>query len=114
MTLLLLPFTSPFHCQWARDFVGRLMADPAFVQKMAVESAIAACSSLYYEYRARGDKFKDELDLVLINTIGMAAATSAIVWMVAPTRSYGTVHKFPWQQVSLLHVCVLVDVRWLI
>ncbi|GLC55983.1 hypothetical protein PLESTB_001051700 [Pleodorina starrii] len=83
---------------WARDFVGRLMADPAFVQKMVIESAIAACSSLYYEYRVRGDRFKDELDLVLINTIGMAAATSATVWMVAPTRSYGTVHKFPWQQ----------------
>ncbi|EFJ43257.1 hypothetical protein VOLCADRAFT_106890 [Volvox carteri f. nagariensis] len=83
---------------WARDFVGRLMADPAFVQKMVIESVIAACSSLYYEYRVRGDKFKDELDMVLINTIGMAAATSATVWMVAPTRSYGTVHKFPWQQ----------------
>ncbi|GIL62854.1 hypothetical protein Vafri_17075 [Volvox africanus] len=83
---------------WARDFVGRLMADPAFMQKMVIESTIAACSSLYYEYRARGDRFKDELDLVLINTIGMAAATSATVWMVAPTRSYGTVHKFPWQQ----------------
>lgn len=40
---------------------------------------------------------------VLINTIGMAAATSATVWMVAPTRSYGTVHKFPWQQVSSRH-----------
>ncbi|KAG2496868.1 hypothetical protein HYH03_005269 [Edaphochlamys debaryana] len=83
---------------WARDFVGRLMADPAFVQKMVIESSISAVASLYYEYRARGDRFKDELDLVLINTIGMAAATSATVWMVAPTRSYGSVHKFPWQQ----------------
>ncbi|KXZ54311.1 hypothetical protein GPECTOR_5g396 [Gonium pectorale] len=83
---------------WARDFVGRLMADPAFVQKMVIESTIAAVSSLYYEYRARGERFKDELDLALINTFGMAAATAATVWMVAPTRSYGTVHKFPWQQ----------------
>lgn len=85
--------------QWARDFVGRLMADPAFVQKMVLESTIAACASLWYEYRARGERFKDELDLVLINTMGMAAATGATVWMVAPTRSYGSVHKFPWQQV---------------
>lgn len=83
---------------WARDFVGRLMADPAFVQKMVLESTIAACASLWYEYRARGERFKDELDLVLINTMGMAAATGATVWMVAPTRSYGSVHKFPWQQ----------------
>ncbi|GFR46673.1 hypothetical protein Agub_g8288 [Astrephomene gubernaculifera] len=84
---------------WAREFVGRLMADPAFVQKLFIESFIAAASSLYYEYRARGpERFKEELDLVLINTLGMAAATSATVWMVAPTRSYGNVHKFPWQQ----------------
>jgi len=83
---------------WARDFVGRLMADPAFVQKMVLESTFAAAVSLWYEYRARGDKFKQELDLALINTIGLAAATGATVWLLAPTRSYGSVHKFPWQQ----------------
>lgn len=76
------------------------MADPAFVQKMVLESAFAACASLYYEYKARGDKFKDEIDLALINTLGMAAATGATVWLVSPTRSYGSVHKFPWQQVN--------------
>lgn len=75
------------------------MADPGFVQKMVLESAFAACASLWYEYRARGDKFKDELDLVMINTIGMAAATGATVWLVAPSRSYGSIQKFPWQQV---------------
>lgn len=83
---------------WARDFVGRLMADPAFVQKMVVESSMSAALSLYYEYSVRGDKFLKELDLALINTVGMAAATGATTWLVAPTRSYGSVHKFPWQQ----------------
>lgn len=39
----------------------------------------------------------------MINTMGMAAATAATVWLLAPTRSYGSVHKFPWQQVSLSH-----------
>jgi len=85
----------------ARDFVGRLMADPGFVQKAVLESSIAACASLWFEYRARGEKFKDELDLALINSLGMAAATAATVWMVAPTRSYGSVQKFPWQQVRV-------------
>jgi hypothetical protein len=84
--------------QWARDFVGRLMADPAFVQKLVLEQTIMACSSLYYEWSVRGENFKKELDLVLINTVGMMAATGAAVWVSAPSRSFGTVHKFPWQQ----------------
>mgnify|MGYP001807080811 CR=1 FL=1 len=46
------------------------MADPAFVQKMVIESAISAVASLYYEYRARGDRFKDELDLVGWRRVG--------------------------------------------
>jgi hypothetical protein len=94
--------------QLARDFVGRLMADPGFVQKAVLESSIAAVASLWYEYRARGDKFKDELDLAMINSLGMAAATCATVWMVAPTRSYGSIQKFPWQQVRqhVLRACM--------
>lgn len=83
----------------AREFVGRLMADPGFAQKLVLESVFAASASLLYEYRARGDRFKAEFDLAMINTIGMAAATAATVWLLAPTRSYGSVHKFPWQQV---------------
>lgn len=83
---------------WARDFVGRLMADPAFVQKMAIEQTIAATSCLFYEWYMRGENFTKELDLVAINTLGMMAATGATVWIVAPSRSYGAVHKFPWQQ----------------
>lgn len=83
---------------WARDLVGRLMADPAFVQKMLLEQTFAIGSSLYHEASVRGKNFRKEWDLVLINTLGFAAATAATTWMVAPTRSYGGVHKFPWQQ----------------
>lgn len=89
------------HAQVARDFVGRLMADPGFVQKLVMEASFAGAASLFYEYRARGDKLATELDLAMINTLGMAAATAATVWMLAPSRSYGSFHKFPWQQVSL-------------
>jgi hypothetical protein len=74
------------------------MADPAFMQKLVLEQAIMACSSLYYEWSVRGDNFRKELDMVLINTMGMMAATGAAVWVSAPSRSFGTVHKFPWQQ----------------
>ncbi|GFH07141.1 predicted protein, partial [Haematococcus lacustris] len=82
----------------ARDFVGRLMADPGFVQKLAMESTIAAVASLWYEYRLRGDKLKGELDLAMINVMGMAAAAGATTWLLAPSRSYGSIQKFPWQQ----------------
>lgn len=82
----------------AREFVGRLMADPGFVQKLVLESSFSALASLAYEYRLRGDKFKGEIDLALINTFGMAAATAATVWLLAPSRSFGSIQKFPWQQ----------------
>lgn len=82
----------------AREFVGRLMADPGFVQKLILESSFAAVASMVYEYRLRGDKLKGEVDLALINTLGMAAATGATVWLLAPCRSFGSIQKFPWQQ----------------
>lgn len=83
---------------WAREFVGRLMADPAFAQKLALESLFAASASMFYEWRVRGENFRSELDLATINSIGLAGATAAAVWMLAPTRSYGAMNKFPWQQ----------------
>jgi hypothetical protein len=84
--------------EWARSFVGRLMADPAFIHKMAFEQLLAFSGSMFYEWRVRGENFKQELDLALINSIGMMAAVGATVWMTAPSRAYGAVHKFPWQQ----------------
>ncbi len=82
----------------AREFVGRLMADPGFAQKLVLESFFAGSASMLYECRARADRFRSEADLAVINSLGMAAATAATVWLLAPTRSYGSVHKFPWQQ----------------
>jgi len=93
--------------EWARGFVGRLMADPAFVQKLAFEQVLAFSSSMFYEWRVRGESFKKELDLALINSVGMAAAVGTTVWLTAPSRAYGAVHKFPWQQMlANLPACV--------
>ncbi len=86
------------------------MADPGFAQKIVLEAAFAGSASMYYEYRVRGDKFKQELDLAMINTIGMATATAATVWLLAPSRSYGSVHKFPWQQVCEAGVSCAISV----
>ena len=42
-----------------------------------------------------------ELDLVAVNTLSVAAATGALVWLVAPSRSFGALHKASWQ--NMLH-----------
>ena len=41
---------------------------------------------------------RQELDLVAINTLSLAAANVALVWMVSPDRSFGAPHKMPWQK----------------
>jgi hypothetical protein len=74
-----------------------MMADPAFTHKLVFEQLLAFASSMVYEWRVRGDSFKKELDLAIINSMGMAAAVGATVWITAPSRAYGAVHKFPWQ-----------------
>lgn len=85
----------------SRGIVGRLMADPAFMQKLAIEQLITLGGSLYWEYRQRGERFTKELDLVAINTLSLQAANLALVWMVSPSRSYGVPHKYDWQR--MLH-----------
>ncbi len=39
-----------------------------------------------------------ELDLVAINTLSLAAANAALVYMVSPDRSFGAPHKMSWQK----------------
>lgn len=77
--------------------VGRLMADPAFAQKLLIEEAITVCASLSWELQQRRKRFGRELDFVAINTLCLAAATGALVWLVSPNRSYGALHKHSWQ-----------------
>lgn len=43
--------------QVSREVVGRMMADPAFVQKLCIENLITAIGSLWYEAEQRGDRF---------------------------------------------------------
>lgn len=87
--------------QFSRGLVGRMMADPAFLQKMLMEQAITVGSSVWWEAEQRGDRFSSELDLVAINTLSLCAANAALVWMVSSDRSFGAPHKMPWQK--LLH-----------
>ena len=43
--------------QLSRGLVGRMMADPAFLQKLVMEQTITIGSSLWWEAQQRGDRF---------------------------------------------------------
>lgn len=82
-----------------RSVVGRLMADPAFAQKLFIEQFITLAASLTWEASQRRERFWQELDLVAINTLCLQAANASLVWLVSPNRSYGVVNKHAWQEV---------------
>lgn len=86
---------------FSRGLVGRMMADPAFLQKLLMEQVVTAASSVWWEAQQRGDAFASELDMVTLNTLSLCAANAALVWMVSPDRSFGAPHKMPWQK--MLH-----------
>ncbi|EFN57777.1 hypothetical protein CHLNCDRAFT_20786 [Chlorella variabilis] len=81
----------------SREVVGRLMADPAFMQKLVLEQMITVSSSLIYEAKVRGDRFWHELDLVAANVVCLSAANAALVYLVAPTRAAPAPARFAWQ-----------------
>lgn len=91
----------PVVLQISRGVVGRLMADPAFMQKLLIEQVLTIGSSIAWEWQQRGQRLRQELDLAAINTLCLAAGSAAMVWMSAPTRSHGSLGKMPWQ--AMLH-----------
>ena len=72
-----------------RALAGRLLADPAFLHKLAAEQALTVGFSLYSEMKKRGEDFRDELGLVAANTLALCATNAALVWLVAPARVFG-------------------------
>jgi len=82
----------------SRGLVGRLMADPAFIQKLFFETLLAGVSTFAYEARLRGEHLREELDVALTNTATASAAAFASVWLIAPTRNFGVVQYSGWRQ----------------
>ena len=93
--------------QLARDIVGRMMADPAFIQKLALEEVFTIGTALYWEVQQRRERFTKELDFVAINTLSLAAATGALVWLMSPNRASGVL------KVSPLHPCTCPQLLYL-
>jgi hypothetical protein len=82
----------------SRAFIGRLMADPAFLWKLGFEQAITI-GGIAYEAAHRGDRLKAEWDLAASNVLQLSVANAMTVWCLTPARSFGAAHKYGWQRV---------------
>jgi hypothetical protein len=83
----------------SRAFIGRLMADPAFLWKLGFEQAVTIGGGLMYEAAHRGDRLRSEWDLAAANILQLSVANAMTVWCLTPARSFGAAHKYGWQRV---------------
>ncbi|MCL7034516.1 hypothetical protein MKW94_014047 [Papaver nudicaule] len=73
----------------SRAFIGRMIADPAFIYKFLLEQAATIGCSVWWEVKTRKERLKQEWDLALINVLTTTACNAVVVWSLAPCRSYG-------------------------
>ncbi|XP_059648149.1 protein RETICULATA-RELATED 1, chloroplastic [Cornus florida] len=81
----------------SRAFIGRMIADPAFLYKLLLEQAATIGCSVWWELRSRKERIKQEWDLALMNVLTVTACNAIVVWSLAPCRSYGNTFRFDLQ-----------------
>ncbi|CAI0375738.1 unnamed protein product, partial [Linum tenue] len=81
----------------SRAFIGRMLADPAFLYKLLLEQFATLGCSVWWEFKNRGDRIKQEWDLALVNVLTVTACNAFVVWSLAPCRSYGNTFRFDLQ-----------------
>lgn len=81
----------------SRAFIGRMLADPAFLYRMLLEQTTTIGCSIWWELKTRKDRIKQEWDLALINVLALSACNAFVVWSLAPCRSYGNTFRFDLQ-----------------
>ncbi|KAB5574389.1 hypothetical protein DKX38_001583 [Salix brachista] len=81
----------------SRAFIGRMLADPAFLYRLLLEQAATIGCSVWWELKNRKDRIKQEWDLALINVLTVTACNAFVVWTLAPCRSYGNTFQFDLQ-----------------
>uniref|UniRef100_A0A6M2F5R4 Protein RETICULATA-RELATED 1, chloroplastic n=1 Tax=Populus davidiana TaxID=266767 RepID=A0A6M2F5R4_9ROSI len=81
----------------SRAFIGRMLADPAFLYRLLLEQAATIGCSVWWELKNRKDRIKQEWDLALINVLTITACNAFAVWTLAPCRSYGNTFQFDLQ-----------------
>jgi hypothetical protein len=73
---------------WLMSFGGfreRLLADPSFMIKVAIEVGIGICTKTTAEYTKRGENFNSQIDFVFANLVMALIADFMLVWLPAPT-----------------------------
>eukprot|EP00250_Pteridium_aquilinum_P005022 c15185_g1_i1 orf=381-1931(-) len=78
----------------SRAFVGRMIADPSFLYKMCWEQFVTVAYGSWWEFKHRRERLKDEWGLAAVNILSLCLCNAAIVWSLAPCRSYGSTFKF--------------------
>jgi len=81
----------------------RWLADPRFLQRLAIEESISITTTLFAQYKTRGDRFWRELEYVITDTVRAVAVDFFTVWLPAPTLSFRSLDS----QVSFS--CTTVD-----
>uniref|UniRef100_A0A5B6ZMM4 Uncharacterized protein n=1 Tax=Davidia involucrata TaxID=16924 RepID=A0A5B6ZMM4_DAVIN len=71
-------------CRWW----FRLLADPKFLHRLAIEEAISITTTLLAQYERRKENFFEELDYVITDTVRGTVVDFFTVWLPAPTLSF--------------------------
>ncbi|KAL9230231.1 hypothetical protein vseg_005611 [Gypsophila vaccaria] len=71
-----------------QGFRERLLADPNFLQRLAIEETISLTTTLVAQYEKRKENFFLELDYVITDTLRGAVVDFFTVWLPAPTISF--------------------------
>ncbi|KAL6853751.1 hypothetical protein ACP4OV_019780 [Aristida adscensionis] len=80
----------PFMAELIHRFQGfreRLLADPKFLNRLAIEESISITTTLIAQYEKRKGRFFEEIDYVLTDTIRGSVVDFFTVWLPAPTIS---------------------------
>ncbi|KAF3668040.1 hypothetical protein FXO37_09732 [Capsicum annuum] len=81
----------PFISELTDRFQGfreRLLADPKFLNRLAIEESISITTTLLAQYEKRKENCFEELDYVITDTVRGIVVDFFTVWLPAPTNSF--------------------------
>lgn len=71
-----------------QGFRERLLADPQFLHRLAIEEAISITTNLVAQYEKRKENFFEEIDYVITDSLRGSVVDFFTVWLPAPTISF--------------------------
>ncbi|CAN0888387.1 Protein RETICULATA-RELATED 6, chloroplastic [Linum grandiflorum] len=71
-----------------QGFRERLLADPKFLHRLAIEESISITANIVAQYEKRQENFFEELDYVITDTVRGIVVDFFTVWLPAPTITF--------------------------